>query len=396
MTLYAFAVVVLPYIIVGWRLNAALQLIFPGHKKLTKRLIIVLFFFLNLLPFIVLVLFITGNSHNYIYQQEVSLFDFFIIFPFWIGFLTIFELFFYFVAIDLLQFISGKIRPERKISLLKPFAFVRVILFIVFFLYVSFKSHSDTYMVRIASYTLNLKNLPDELSNLKLALVGDIQIDRYTQNEKINAFHSQLKQIDPDILLFAGDLVTRGTHFIPQGLEVMCNTDARIERIACLGDHDVWSNASQIAQGMLNCGWEFLDNKHHIIKYKGYDILITGITYVYSRRINPGRLQELLVNAPEADLKILLVHQPSQMIIEAAGKYNYHVMLAGHTHGGQIVFKPFGITLTPTMFENSFYSGRYQLGALTLFVTNGIGLTMMPLRFRAPAEIQQITINGSK
>ena len=182
------------------------------------------------------------------------------------------------------------------------------------------------------------------------------------------------------------------TRSCPQGLEVMCNTDARIERIACVGDHDVWSNASQIAQGMVNCGWKFLDNKHHIIKYKGCDILVTGITYVYSRRINPGQLQELLVNAPEADLKILLVHQPSQMVMEAAKKYNYHVMLAGHTHGGQIVFKPFGITLTPTMFENSFYSGSYQLGTLTLFVTNGIGLTMMPLRFRAPAEIQQITI----
>jgi predicted MPP superfamily phosphohydrolase len=146
----------------------------------------------------------------------------------------------------------------------------------------------------------------------------------------------------------------------------------------------------------MACGWQFLDNSHRVIRYNGKRILVTGVTYVYSRRINPGQLQSLIGSAPDADLKVLLVHQPSQMVIRAAREAGYHIMMAGHTHGGQIVFKPFGFTLTPTMFENSFYSGYYLLDKLHLFVTNGIGLTMMPVRFRAPAEIQQITLNTVK
>ncbi len=396
MTLYACAVGILPYLFVGWRLNSALHLIFPDHKKLIKRMILVLFIFLNLLPFIVLILYFTGNAGIYTSHHEITWFDIFIIFPFWIGFITIFELFFYFVGIEIIQFFSGKIKSRISERILKPAAYLRVILFISFLLYVSVKSYSDTYNVQIASYTANLKNLPAELHDLKLALVGDVQIDRYTQDKKIQAFHSQLTTVNPELLFFAGDLVTRGTHFIPQGLEVLCNTDPRMKRIACVGDHDIWSDARQIARGLVDCNWTFLDNQHHIVDLKGHKILVTGITYVYSRRSNPGQLKQLLGNAPEAVLKILLVHQPSQLVIQTAKEYGYHIMLAGHTHGGQIVFKPFGITLTPTMFENSFYSGQYDLGSLNLFITNGIGLTMMPLRFRAPAEIQEIILKAGK
>jgi predicted MPP superfamily phosphohydrolase len=395
MTLYAFAIVILPYILVGWRLNTAIKFLFPEYKRLTKRLIISLFVFLNLLPFIILILFIFGDIRDYVYQESVSWFDYLFVFPFWIGFLTIFELFFYFLALDFLQYILGKVFKDKKEILSNPMSYFRIILFTLFFIYVSVTCYRDTYTVRIASYDVKLKNIPAELEGLNLALIGDVQIDRYTQNTKIDNFHRKLNQVDPDILLFAGDLVTRGTHFIPQGVNVLCDTEAKIERVACVGDHDVWSSAGMIANGLVKCGWTFLDNKHHSIEYKGRKILVTGITYVYSRRANPGQLEELLKNAPQSDLKILLVHQPSQMVINAAEKHKYDILLAGHTHGGQIVFKPFGFSLTPTMFENSYYSGRYQLNALNLFVTNGIGLTMMPLRFRAPAEIQQIRIQGN-
>ena len=108
MTLYACAVGILPYLFVGWRLNSALRLIFPDYKKLIKRLIFVLFIFLNMLPFIVLILFFTGNSGTYTSNHEITWFDIFIIFPFWIGFITIFETFFYFVGIEIIQFFPVK------------------------------------------------------------------------------------------------------------------------------------------------------------------------------------------------------------------------------------------------------------------------------------------------
>jgi predicted MPP superfamily phosphohydrolase len=134
-----------------------------------------------------------------------------------------------------------------------------------------------------------------------------------------------------------------------------------------------------------------LTDEHYLFHYKNSTILVTGITQIYSKRISQQKLDSLLATAPEADLKILLVHQPTGYIIKTAEKYGYDLFLAGHTHGGQVVFKPLGISVTPTRFENFYYTGLHKIGNMDLIITNGIGLTMWPLRYHAPAEIVEIT-----
>ena len=136
-----------------------------------------------------------------------------------------------------------------------------------------------------------------------------------------------------------------------------------------------------------------MNNTHHIIQHDSAQILITGVTHVYSKRTSIRELENLFNNAPRADLKILLVHQPAEIVLNAAEKYGYHLLLAGHTHGGQVVFKPFGFTITPTQFENNIYSGFGMWKRLNVFVSNGIGISLMPLRFRAAAEILKINVN---
>jgi hypothetical protein len=131
------------------------------------------------------------------------------------------------------------------------------------------------------------------------------------------------------------------------------------------------------------------------MEYNGYKIVITVITHVYSQRIGTHELHSLLANKPAGDIYILLVHQPADEIIKAAAANGYDIFLAGHTHGGQVVFRPFGFRLTPSQFENPHYSGYKKVGNLNVFVTNGIGLTMMPLRYNAPAEVMEITIRDS-
>jgi predicted MPP superfamily phosphohydrolase len=157
-----------------------------------------------------------------------------------------------------------------------------------------------------------------------------------------------------------------------------------------MGDHDFWHDREAIASGLKARGWDFLQNRHQLYQHKNLRILVTGITYIYSRRISPGQLDSLLASAPDADLKILLVHQPRPYLMRSAAKYGYHLFLAGHTHGGQMVFKPLGFTLTPTQFENEIYTGHHLINGLHVIITNGIGLTLLPLRFRAYAEIVHI------
>ncbi len=135
------------------------------------------------------------------------------------------------------------------------------------------------------------------------------------------------------------------------------------------------------------CGWTFLDNEHRLFTYHGKSVLVTGLTHIYSERLTPQALQEFLSTAPQADFKILLVHQPAEQVIRFATEHGYNLVLAGHTHGGQIVIHPLGIPFTPSMTETRFYQGVFQNGGTTVVVTRGVGLTLAPVRYHAPAEV---------
>lgn len=393
MTLYSFLIAVIPYCYVAWRLINAFSVVFPNSSRMARTGVILLVILVNLLPLVVLLYHLTNNSdHLFFHNPELTFFDYVFQFPFWLGLIIILEVFPYFLASDVVQ-LTVRIFTDKYFSSWSYWlAYVRISLIVFFIIFVNFRVYTDTYQVRTVTQDIRIKNLPSALDNLSLLLVADLQIDRYTQETKISEFKDQLQSHPADLLIFTGDLVTRGTHFIPQGVRVLCDTKAELGRIACVGDHDFWSDAHSIAKGLKNCGWIFLDNAHHIIQMDSAKILVTGISQIYSKRISNRELDDVLKNAPHADLKILIVHQPAEKVIRAAEHYGYNIMVAGHTHGGQVVFKPFGFTLTATQLENHIWSGFEKWKNLNIFVSNGIGVTLMPFRYRAPADIVKINI----
>ncbi len=393
MMLITFAIVLIPYTYIAWRLINALALFYPQFHRPLKIVILVIFLLFNILPIISGIAYLLGQYRDlFFFSDHFSVFDILILIPYWIGLIIVLETFPYFLASDLFLLISRWFSVFQKANLVKWIALLKILLFTFFVIFVAIRVYLDTTKIKLSEYEIPIKDLPPELEKLNLVLIADIQVDKYTQEQKIEYFKLNIENLKPDLLFFAGDLVTSGTYYIDHGIGVLCDTEAGIARIACVGDHDIWSDAGRIAKGIENCGWEFLDDQHKVLTFKDKKILVTGVSYVYSKRISPPRLEELLESAPEADLKILLVHQPSKMVIAFAAKYGYHVLLAGHTHGGQIIFRPFGFTVTPTQMENKIFTGVFKKDDMSVIVTNGIGVSLVPLRFRAQGEIVQFKL----
>jgi predicted MPP superfamily phosphohydrolase len=161
-----------------------------------------------------------------------------------------------------------------------------------------------------------------------------------------------------------------------------------------IGDHDTWSDPATIAVAMRECGWIFLNNDTTTLRLRGAPVHITGLRYVYSARLDSAALENALKNQPPHELRILVAHQPAMPLVAAAQANDIDLVLAGHTHGGQIVFRPFGISITPSRFETRYVSGLYHAGATAVVVTNGVGFTLTPIRYQAPAEVTTITLSG--
>lgn len=395
MHLLFFPFILLVQIYITASLYLSVKKLFPAWQKLTKISFAASVLSLNLFPIFLLILKIfNGYSRLFIFQNSLHFLDYILLFPYWWGLITAVEILPYFIEIDLLLLLAVVIRWRRRELWHSIFPWVKITIIVIFMLYTIFRIYIDTYQVRITNHTVQIKDLPASLQDVKITLIGDIQVDRYTHSNKLKKLEQRINQVNSELLFFTGDLVTSGQHFIQQGLEFLCQQTPTAWRFACMGDHDYWSNSKKIPAGLKNCGWNFLENNHQLIEYRGQRILITGITHIYSQQIEAGHLASILQNAPQAELKILLVHQPAPFIVSTAEKYGYHLILGGHTHGGQIQFRPMGFTVTPSMFETPYYSGLFHTGNSYVVVTNGVGLTLAPVRYRASAEINVITLTA--
>lgn len=394
MLLLIFALAFGFYIYIGARLAAAFSLIFPGLRRRLRFVVALFFLYFAALPMLILAYSAAGHLRSlFIFQDRLTAGDYLFLYPFWIGLIVVIEATPYFLIADFLHLVLRRFRTARQAWFTK-LALAKIVLFVSLMAYVPVRVYLDTHSLRVARHTVAVDGLPEALQGMTVGLISDIQIDRYTNDGRFEHLRQKVSEIGPAFLLLAGDVVTSGKKFIRSATSGLCSLPATGPRVACLGDHDYWSDAEAVAAGLRACGWQFLENQHQVFRHNGTRILITGVTHIYSRRIAPRALQQLLSAAPEADLKILLVHQPAKRVIEAAEKFGYDLLLAGHTHGGQVVFRPFGIPLTPIRGESPIYSGYEKVGKLHVLVTNGIGLTLAPVRYQAPAEVMQIKLIG--
>lgn len=133
---------------------------------------------------------------------------------------------------------------------------------------------------------------------------------------------------------------------------------------------------------MHKCNIELMDNRFKIIKYKGQNIVLAGLSDRFSKFFKIKRYEEeftqLLKNMKLP--KLFIAHQPKDY------KYAYQsqsdIFLCGHTHGGQIY--PFNYLVR---LVQPFVSGLHYYESLAIYVNNGLGTWGIKYRFLLYSEI---------
>jgi hypothetical protein len=162
--------------------------------------------------------------------------------------------------------------------------------------------------------------------------------------------------------------------------------------VAAIGDHDIFTNKAMVLDALEREGIQVVQDSTAYFRMDSCRVAVSVLTYTYLEKPTQAQFGKVSGGKP-GDYRILLVHQPAERLVEFARNHGYQLMLAGHTHGGGLAFGIPGLfLLAPASFESPYLSGLYRLGALDLVVTNGLGLTLAPIRFHAPAEIVLITL----
>jgi len=399
-------------LLIGITLLLAVELYFIKKTNLSVRTFFPIFYqkkyptirrifliWLNLYPVVLIIIFIYfAISGEYVSSPDNKLIDYLLIYPFWCFFILTTQVGIYFLIIDFLKLLLFPYYRKHRDSLLRFQSGVVLVLVVFFIIYIPLRVIYDYNAVSIRTVEFKKDSLPDALNNFKIAFFSDIQADHYTDEGRLGNFISKVNELDPDLVLIAGDLITTGPKYIELSAKEVGKLKANYGVYSCVGDHDNWAyrndykkSVTEIKNSLMNNNVEMIDNGKRMINVDGAKIGITFVTNTYVGKVRDEVLDSLSSNCT-GDLKIFLTHQPRPYLTEAAQKNHFDLYLCGHTHGGQLslVF-PF-IQLTPTMIETNYIQGDFWFGDMLMIVTRGLGMSLAPIRYNSTPEITLIKI----
>lgn len=240
--------------------------------------------------------------------------------------------------------------------------------------------------------TIQIDEWPPELSGLRIAMIGDIHAGGWFIDEKkITRLVDSTNQLSPDLIVLLGDYMSPNSwhsrRVAPEvTASILRNLHAPLGVYAVLGNHDWWYNGPKVRRALEQNGLAVLDDDVIEVNWKEKSFWLVGLADLWTR---PQHIEETLAKAPPATAVIALTHNPD---IFPRLPQTVPLLLAAHTHGGQVNLPIVGTPIVPSRHGSKYTAGHIIENGHHLFVTTGIGTSIMPVRFGVPPEIVMLTI----
>ncbi|HKC86650.1 MAG TPA: metallophosphoesterase [Blastocatellia bacterium] len=240
---------------------------------------------------------------------------------------------------------------------------------------------------------ITLPSWPPNFKGLRVAVFSDLHAGSpFITTDKIQQVVEMTNAARPDLILMPGDFVIQG---VPGGRfmepEVIASAlnglRARFGVFATLGNHDWWYNGRRVKRSLENAGITVLENAAAMIERDGAAIWVVGIG---DKLEGSPDIASALARVDDSAPIIAVTHNPD---IFPSIPARVALTIAGHTHGGQVALPIIGRLIVPSDFGERYAAGHIIEGPKHLFVTTGVGTSILPVRFRVPPEISLLTID---
>lgn len=240
----------------------------------------------------------------------------------------------------------------------------------------------------VDDFEVSMPGLPPALDGTVLVVMSDLHLGSLLREEWLAARIAQVRELHPDLVLLVGDIFEgHGEHPRSQSIRLLRTMTAPLGIWGVAGNHEFYGGPQTI-KALEEGGVKLLRNSWAEVRP---GLILAGVEEkTFSRQPEDGAgliSKALAGRAPGAT--ILLSHKP--WLAEEAAKDGVQLMLAGHTHGGQIW--PFNY-LVARFFP--LMAGRYQVSNMPVLVCRGTGTWGAPMRLWQPGEIMRITLRAAR
>jgi hypothetical protein len=266
---------------------------------------------------------------------------------------------------------------------------------------------------RVRYVNLRFPKLPWSFEGIRIVQISDLHLGSWASTDPIEEVADIINDLDPDVVLFTGDLVNYSTSEAYRFRSALQRIQSRYGIFAVLGNHDYgdyvsWpteedrvKNMQQMYDFFDELGWRLLRNENAYLESEGEKLALIGVeNWSASPRFPKlGNLAQALRGSGDAPVKILLSHDPTHFEHEVSKYFpDIDLTLSGHTHGFQ-----FGVELKRFKWSFAQYVYKYWAGLYEvkkgdrsqyLYVNRGLGMIGYPGRVGILPEITLIQLES--
>lgn len=240
---------------------------------------------------------------------------------------------------------------------------------------------------------LNIAGWPRTTRPIRIAFLSDVHAGSHANDVvRLRGIIDEVTKYAPDLALHGGDFVNMqpfgGGRLAPKKIaSILSRLKAPLGSFAVLGNHDYCYGADEVTKALTVHGIKVLDDRAERISFEGHIIDLIGLPDAHDLSETGRRLMTGLTKRPT----IVLAHDPFYFAYLPPGP---HLMLAGHTHGGQVRVPLLGLLRNASRAPLRWTYGLIEEGGRLLYVTSGLGTSALPVRVGVPPEYLILEIAG--